>query len=86
MIKALFGNIIVSPESVGETRKGSIIVPDLGKDLAIKGTVVSTGHEVEVLQVGDKVLLPKIGTSKVDYDRVEYLMIHEKLVLAKIEE
>jgi co-chaperonin GroES (HSP10) len=72
---------------------GSIVVPDAGKDRNPKGTVVAVGpgsHTVTgtfvetVLKIGDVVILPTQGFSKIEHDGVEYFVGNEKTVLSKI--
>ena len=75
--------IIVKPVDEGETMYGSIVVPDMGKEKPEMGTVVAVGPgrlseygkliPVRSCKVDDIVLLPKIGTMRVDFDGEEYL-------------
>ena len=43
MIQAVYNAIIVKPFDEQETKYGNIIVPDLGKERNLSGTVVSVG-------------------------------------------
>lgn len=94
MIKAVFDNIIIKNDDSSEKFYGSIVVPDMGKEMPHLGTVVGVGpgrlNKDGVLipttfKVGDKVILPKIGPVRVEYDGVEYLVTSENNVLALIE-
>ena len=43
MLKAVFNNIIVKPQEEEEKTFGNIVVPDLGKEKGLRGTIVSVG-------------------------------------------
>ena len=42
-LEALFDAVIVKPVEIEETQFGSIIVPDMGKDRNVHGTVIAVG-------------------------------------------
>lgn len=93
-LKAVFNNIIVKPLEEEETTYGSIVVPDLGKEKGLIGTIVSvgdgywsvTGNYIKTtLEVGQKVYLPAIGPTKLDHEGQEYWSCQENQVLAVIE-
>ena len=93
-LEALFDAVIVKPlEEDGETMYGSIFIPDAGKDRNEKGTVVAVGPGVEiagigfvntVVKVGDVVILPTMGFSKLQFQGEDYYIGNEKQILAKI--
>jgi chaperonin GroES len=92
-LEALFDAVIVKPVEVEETQYGSIIVPDMGKDRNVHGTVVAVGpgtHTVAgefiptVIKEGDTVVLPTMGFTKVEHEGIEYFIGNEKQVLAKV--
>jgi chaperonin GroES len=93
IFEPLFDAVIVKPLETEETMYGSIVVPDAGKDRNPKGTVVAVGpgsHTVTgtfietVLKIGDVVVLPTQGFTKIEHDGVEYFVGNEKTVLSKI--
>mgnify|MGYP000017301387 CR=1 FL=1 len=43
MVKALFNAVIIKPIEEEESTHGTIIVPDMGKEKALIGTIVSIG-------------------------------------------
>ena len=96
MIKAVFDNIVIKQEETEDKMYGSIVIPDMGKEMPHVGTIIDIGpgkvNEFSwefiptTFKVGDKVILPKIGPVRVEYDGVEYLVSPEKNVLALIEE
>lgn len=94
-LKATFNAVIVKPQEEEESMYGSIVIPDLGKDKVLQGTIISigegyysvTGNFVPTtLKVGMKVILPSSGPSKIDFDGEEYYTLPENQVIAVIEE
>ena len=92
-LEALFDAVIVKPFESEETTYGNIIVPDLGKEKNEFGEVVAVGpckptisgeFISTVLKVGDKVVLPTMGFTKLPYDGEEYYVGPENQVLAKV--
>jgi len=88
----LNNRVLIEPLEEQETMYGSIIVPDLGKERPELGTVVSvgagrlsefSGQWVPVnCKVGDIVLVPKIGTIRVELKGKEYYVAQDKEILA----
>jgi len=94
MLRATHNNIIVKPQEENEKQYGSIIVPDSGKEVGLRGTIVSVGPGHfsingtfinTSLKEGQKVILPPIGPVKVEEDNQEYWVCNETLVLSIIE-
>ena len=92
-LEALFDAVIVKPLELEETQFGSIFIPDAGKDRNEQGTVVAVGpgHQVAgvgfvptEIKVGDIVILPTMGFSKLQFDNEEYYIGNESQILAKI--
>ena len=92
-LEALFDAVIVKPFESEETTYGNIIVPDLGKEKNEFGEVVAVGPGKPtisgefistVLKVGDKVVFPTMGFTKLPYDGEEYYVGPENQVLAKV--
>ena len=92
-LEALFDAVIVKPYESEETTYGNIIVPDLGKEKNEFGEVIAVGPGKPtisgefiptVLKVGDKVVLPTMGFTKLPYDGEEYYVGPENQVLAKV--
>jgi len=93
-IKALFNAVIVKQIEQDESTYGTIVVPDMGKEKNLRGEVMSVGpgyysamgNFIETtVKVGDEVLLPSMGASKMDYNGEEYLMIEENKILGIVE-
>jgi chaperonin GroES len=94
MIKAVFDNVVIKPTENEETMYGNIIVPDIGKERSLTGTIVSVGpgrYTISgtlvpvTLKEGQKVIVPPMGPVKTEYDGQEYYVCSETVVLAVIE-
>ena len=92
-LEALFDAVIVKPIEYEESTYGNIIVPDLGKEKNETAEVVSvgpgkptiTGEFIPtILTVGDKVVLPTMGFTKLPYEGEEFYVGPENQILAKI--
>ena len=76
-----------------EKTSGGIIIPDTAKEKPQEGEVVSVGNgrlldsgdrqPVDVV-VGDLVLFAKYGGTEVTHDNIEYLILREDDILAKV--
>ena len=93
-VKALFNAVIIKQIEQDESTYGTIVVPDMGKEKNLRGEVVSVGpgyytamgNFIETtVKVGDEVLLPSMGATKMDYNGEEYLMIEENKILGIIQ-
>ena len=92
-LEALFNAVIVKPIEADESQYGNIIVPDMGNEKNQMGEVVAvgpgkptiTGEFIKtILNVGDTVVLPTQGFTKLPYEGDEYWVGPENQVLAKI--
>lgn len=87
--------VIVRPIEEDEQLYGNIIMPDMGKERPEMGEVVAVGPgrttefgtKIEVnAKVGDIVLVPKIGSLRVEFDSNEYYIVPDKEILATVED
>ena len=92
-LEALFNAVIVKPLEVEETKYGSIVVPDVGKDKNEHGEVIAVGpgqHTISgtfiptISKVGDIVVLPTQGFTKLEHEGEEYYVGPENQILAKV--
>ena len=92
-LEALFNAIIVKPIEAEEPQHGNIIVPDMGNEKNQTGEIISvgpgqntiTGEFIKTIsKVGDVVVLPTQGFTKLPYDGEEYWVGPENQILAKI--
>jgi chaperonin GroES len=87
--------ILIKPIDEGEQTYGNIVIPDLGKEKPEIGVVLAVGSgrisetgamiPIRSCKVGDTVLLPKIGTIRVDFEGEEYFIAQDREVLAVVE-
>jgi co-chaperonin GroES (HSP10) len=93
MLEAIYNSVIVKPVESEETSYGGIIVPDLGNEKNKLGKVIAVGKGYysatgtfipTMLNVGDTVVLPTMGFSKMEHEGEEYWLGPENQVLAKI--
>ena len=90
--------ILIKPIDEGEQTYGSIVIPDLGKEKPEMGEVLAVGPgrqseldpskliTVRSCKVGDVVLVPKIGTLRIDFEGQEYYIAQDKEILAVIKQ
>lgn len=90
--------ILIQPIDEGEQTYGNIVIPDMGKEKPEMGKVLAVGPgrqseldpskviSVRSCKVGDVVLVPKIGTLRIDFEGDEYYLAQDKEVLAVVKE
>ena len=92
-LEALFNAVIVKPIEAEETKYGSIVVPDMGKDVNEHGEVIAVGpgqHTISgtfietMRKVGDIVILPTQGFTKLQHDGEDYYVGPENQILARV--
>lgn len=92
-LEALYDAVIIEPIEEEELQHGSIIVPDITEDVNKKGTIVAvgdgkysvTGVFIETrLKIGDKVVLPSSGFTKLFFGSKEYWIGNESMIGVKI--
>ena len=90
-IKPMNGYVVLRPVETSEEMVGNIILPDMGKERPETGEVISVsgtynyhkGEEIPSnLSVGDIVLIPKMGTTKISFAGEDYFITKETEVLA----
>lgn len=73
------------------TSKGGVLLPEAAIRKMTEGTVIAVGNKANLkekpaLSIGDRVLLPEFGGTKVVMsDNKEYVLFREADILAKIE-
>ena len=88
--------ILLKPIDEGEQMYGNIVVPDMGKEKPEMGEVLAVGPgrlseygkliSVRSCKVGDIVLVPKIGSLRIDFDGEEYYITRDSEILAVVKE
>jgi chaperonin GroES len=87
----LNGHVILKPIEEQEQTYGNIVIPDMGKERPEIGEVVEVSSTYNwnkgdwkstELKVGQKVLVPKLGSSKITVDGEDYYITKESEILA----
>lgn len=90
--------IVLKPIDEGEKTYGNIVIPDMGKEKPEMGEVIAVGPgrqseldpskliTVRSCKVGDIVLVPKIGTLRIDFEGEEYYIAQDREILAVIKQ
>lgn len=88
----LFDRIVVQRAEAAVKSKGGIIIPEKSQGKVLEATVVAAGPGARndrgetikmSVQVGDTVLLPEYGGTKIEVDKVEYAIFREADIVAK---
>lgn len=71
--------VLVLPDKAAEfyDEKGTLVIPDTAKESPPQGEVISIGDKVEVVKVGNKVLYTKNSGVRAEFNKVEYLILRE---------
>jgi chaperonin GroES len=94
MLKPLGDRIVVKTITAEERTKGGIVLPDTAKEKPQEGEVIAVGpgrildngqRLAPEVAVGDRVIYAKYGGTEVKLEDVEYLILRESDVLAKVE-
>ena len=93
-IRPLEDRIVVKPlEQEGKT-KGGIVLPDTAKEKPQQGEIIAVGNgrlldngkrAPLAVKKGDRILYGKFSGSEIKIDNIEYLILKENEILAKIE-
>ncbi|XP_033211941.1 10 kDa heat shock protein, mitochondrial isoform X1 [Belonocnema kinseyi] len=91
----LFDRVLIQKAEAITKTKGGIVLPEKAQAKVLKGTVVAVGpgskndkgeHLPLTIKVGDTVLLPEYGGTKVTLDEEKELhLFRESDILAKLE-
>jgi len=93
-IKPLHNHIVIKQQDETETMYGNIVVPDLGKEKPLMGEVIAVGPGIysitgafieNKLQVGETVVFPAFGGTKMTIDGEEFIVMKEQDLLAILE-
>ena len=90
----LNGNVVLKKVEESEQTYGQIVIPDMGKEKPELGEVVATSETYNWhkgsftksnLEVGQLVLIPKMGSQRIVIDGEDYYICKETDVLAIID-
>ena len=89
------GYIVLKPVEEQEETYGNIVIPDLGKERPELGEVVEvsdtfnwhTGEWVRsAVKIGDIVLIPKLGASRISIKGDEFFIVKEQDIYAQLKD
>ena len=92
-IRPLDDRVVVQPVEAEQTTAGGIVLPDSAKETPQRGKVVAVGpgklldngvRATLSIAVGDEVIFGKYGGSEIEVDGVDYKILRESDVLAKL--
>jgi chaperonin GroES len=93
-LKPINANVVLRPIEEEEQMAGNIIIPDLGKEKPEMGEVIavspiynfnSDSFVEPFVEVGMKVLIPKMGTQSITIEGEEYYIVALSSILSIIE-
>merc|ERR1712240_259492 len=88
----MLDRILVQRAEAVTKSKGGILIPEKAQSKVLEGTVVAAGpgmrnadgnHVAMGIEVGDKVLLPEYGGTKITLEEKEYTLFREADIVAK---
>ncbi|EFX84688.1 10 kDa heat shock protein, mitochondrial-like [Daphnia pulex] len=91
----MFDRVLIERAEALTKTRGGIVIPEKAQQKVLKGTVVAVGPGSRTdkgdlvplaVKVGDNVLLPEYGGTKVEIEDKEYHLFRESDLLAKIEQ
>ena len=91
-LKPLNGYIILKPIDSEEETYGNIVIPDMGKERPELGEVIAISETYNYnsdkfvtsqLEVGDQVLIPKMGSVRITVEGDEYFICKEQDIYSK---
>lgn len=92
-LEPLADRVIVKPIEREEVTKGGIVLPDTVKERPQEGEVIAIGpgrlsedgKRIPVdVKKGDRVIYAKYGGTELKHDDVDYLVLRESDILAKV--
>ena len=87
MIQPMGARVLIRPAQKENKTNSGLILPETAKEKPQQGSVEAIGGEDDMLTdlaVGDTVIFPKYSGSEIKMDGVEYLIMDEGDVLARV--
>lgn len=86
-IKPLHNRVLLEMIEEPDTVNGGVIqIMESSKEAPQKAKVLAVASDVEIVQVGQTVLIGKYSGTTIKYDGVPYTMINSKDIMAVLEE
>jgi chaperonin GroES len=85
---------VIKQQDETETMYGNIVVPDLGKEKPLMGEVIAVGPGIHTvtgnfipteIKIGEVVVFPAFGGTKMTIDGEEFVVMKEQDLLATLE-
>ena len=95
VLEPLNDRVLIKPIEEGEQMYGNIVIPDMGKDRPEMGEVIAVGPGrmseygkfiTNGVNVGDIVLVPKIGTIRMEFENQEFYITPFREILCVVKE
>ena len=86
-IQPMGARVLIRPAQKENKTNSGLILPETAKEKPQQGTVEAIGGEDDMLTdlaVGDTVIFPKYSGSEIKMDDVEYLIMDEGDILARV--
>jgi chaperonin GroES len=86
-IEPLGARVLIEPLAKESTTASGIILPETAKEKPQQGMIKAVGTEEEMvtdLAAGDKVLFPKYAGNEIQIDGVDYIIMDEGDILARL--
>jgi len=90
----MFDRVLIQRAEAATKSKGGILIPEKAQQKVREGTVVAagpgarneqTGATIPMeVKVGDTVLLPEFGGTKIELEDKEYTLLRESEIVAKM--
>ncbi len=84
-IEPLGEMVLLEIENAPEKTQSGLLLPEEARDKMNVGKVVSVGPDVEHVSAGDRVIHRQFGGTKLEWLGVEYMLIKEEDLQAKVE-
>ena len=90
-LRPVNGNVIIRPIEEEEQMSGNIIIPDMGKERPEMGEIIAISkiynfnkgeYVPTIIEIGMKVLIPKMGAQSVTIDGEEYYITAQSSILS----
>ena len=83
-IEPLAAMVLVELDEAPEKTESGLLLPEESREKMNVGTILSTGPEVENVAVGDKVIYRNYAGTKIEWLGIEYLLVKEEDLQAKV--
>jgi len=88
-VEPLGARVLVRPVEQETTTKSGLLLPETATEKPQQGFIDAIGDEEEMmtdLAVGDRVLFPKYTGTEIKIDGVDYILMDESDVLARLKD